>query len=352
MRIASDFIGAAGVRMAVKTILQGVLPGAVYNEGAAIWRRVRNQVEYTRALGIKTRLATFGTQLPTKFLLFGRSPGDDLLCTAVLRELKRRGAGDVFMISNYPELFTGTGDAASIIPFDRYERFARVFQEKVQRLVYAPSDGDDRSRPPRRHIIAQLCANVGITDWVPLKPYLSLSESEKAFGAWARGHIVVQSSGLSARLPMLNKQWYPGRFQEVVDRLCDEFGFVQIGSALEPALRRVKDLRGATGIRESAAILHHARLYVGTVGFLMHLARAVDCPSVIVYGGREAPWQSGYICNTNLYTALPCAPCWRWNTCDIDRKCMSDILVDNVVAAIHEMMSKPRNPLAVEIVSG
>ena len=77
----------------------------------------------------------------------------------------------------------------------------------------------------------------------------------------------------------------------------EKSSFIQIGSTADPPLQRVRDLRGATGIREAAAILYHARLYVGTVGFLMHLARAVECPSVIVFGGREAPWQSGYVCN-------------------------------------------------------
>src|SRR5262249_40944014 len=161
----------------------------------------------------------------------------------------------------------------------------------------------------------ELCASAGISGIVSVRPYLSLSEMEKAYGAWARQHVVIQSSGLAARRPMLNKQWYPERFQSVVDLLRGEYKFVQLGSVMDPPLQHVKDLRGATSIRESAAILHHARLYIGTVGFLMHLARAVDCPSVIVYGGREAPWQSGYKCNKNLYNAVACAPCWRWNNC-------------------------------------
>ena len=155
---------------------------------------------------------------------------------------------------------------------------------------------------------------------------------------------------MAARHPMRNKQWYEERFQSVVDALAGEIDFIQIGSAADPPLQRVRDLRGATRIRETAAILYHARLYVGTVGFPMHLARAVECPSVIVFGGREAPWQSGYICNSNIYSEVPCAPCWRSNTCDFDRRCMSDISVDDVVSAIRQMMGRPRNPLAVETI--
>jgi ADP-heptose:LPS heptosyltransferase len=158
---------------------------------------------------------------------------------------------------------------------------------------------------------------------------------------------VIQSSGMGARHLIRNKQWYEARFQSVVDALIGEVEFIRVGSATDPVLQNANDRPGTTGIRETAAILHHARLYVGTVGFLMHLARAVECPCVIIYGGREAPWQSGYICNFNLYTPLPCAPYWRWNGCECDRQCMREIGVADVVSAIRQMMERPRGPLEV-----
>jgi hypothetical protein len=256
------------------------------------------------------------------------------------------------MISDHPELFVGNSDVDRVFPLDGiYETFSKMWQREFCIIAYETLSGD-RSNPSSRHIIAEVCTRAGITGPVALRPYLTLDHAERAGGAWASGYIVIQSSGLAAKYPMLNKEWYSERFQSLVNSLGRQYEFIQIGSAADPALSGARDLRGRTSIRQSAAILHHARLYVGTVGFLMHLARAVDCPSVIVYGGREAPSQSGYICNKNLYTALPCAPCWRWNTCDIDRKCMSQILAENVVASIHEMMSKPRTPLTVETVSG
>jgi ADP-heptose:LPS heptosyltransferase len=92
-------------------------------------------------------------------------------------------------------------------------------------------------------------------------------------------------------------------------------------------------------------------LFLGQVGFPMHLARAVDRPAVIVYGGREMPWQSGYPCNANLSTPLPCAPCWRWNACDnpIERECMRRIGVDEVVAAVRERAARADEPLEVDV---
>jgi ADP-heptose:LPS heptosyltransferase len=73
----------------------------------------------------------------------------------------------------------------------------------------------------------------------------------------------------------------------------------------------------------------------------MHLARAVECPSVIVYGGREPPEISGYACNANLASRPPCAPCWNYVLCDYERVCLTAITVDEVVAAVQRLLAAP-----------
>jgi ADP-heptose:LPS heptosyltransferase len=255
------------------------------------------------------------------------------------------------MMSNHPEIFAGADDTPHVIPVAQWrEAFARVWGRSYVHLEYASMESEDRSTSPKRHIIAELCARAGVSGSVDVRPYLALTDKEKTAAAWAKGRIVIQSSGLSAKYPMRNKQWFSERYQSVVDALSGEFEFVQLGSPADPPLEHVADLRGATSIRQTAAILHHARLYIGNVGFLMHLARAVECPSVIIYGGREAPWQSGYPCNMNLYTELPCAPCWRWNTCDYDHKCMRDIMAEDAIFGIRQMLKRARNPLTLESV--
>jgi hypothetical protein len=342
-------------------LVRQILPSPAYKRLRDLWNSARGGRDWITAFVLGLFYVGTGFGLPKVLFFFGWSPGDDLLCTAVLRELRKRGQDNLLMISNHPGLFVNNKDATYVRPVTGhhsvsgsapavYRQFARIWRGDFKRIIYAPFDGIDRSEPPSRHIVANMCASVGITGWVSVRPYLLLTDDEKRGAAWAVDRIVIQSSGMAARRPMANKQWYPERFQEVVDALYGELQFIQLGAFTDPALRNVEDYRAITGIREAAAILHHARLYVGTVGFLMHLARAVECPSVIVFGGREAPWQSGYICNFNLYSAVPCAPCWRFNTCDFDRRCMSDISVSDVVSAVRQMVDRPRSPLAVQTV--
>lgn len=341
-----------------KTIATSVLPVRVRVSVRNLWETLRDWFDVF-ALG--ARFMVTGAALPKVLLYFGFAPGDDLLCTAVLRELRKRGDDRILMVSDHQDLFVGNRDFTYLRPlWKRYDRdgstvavcrgFARIWGGNFIRPEYAPPCGNDQRRQPSRHIVAEMCARAGITGPVSVRPYLALTETEKNSATWARDCIAIQSGGMGARHPMRNKQWGEERFQGVVDALHGELEFIQIGLPGDIALQHVRDFRGATGIRGTAAILHQARLFVGTVGFPMHLARAVECPSVIVFGGREAPWQTGYTCNFNLDSAPPCAPCWRDNTCDFGRRCMDDIRVDNVIAAIRQMVQRPRNPLAVETV--
>ncbi len=280
---------------------------------------------------------------PDMSLFFGVTPGDELLCTAVHRELNKRDIHRVWMFSNYPEIYRGNPDAVIIKKIDPWMMDYAKLTSKYIHLGYSATPvTDEWGDSPHRHLIAEMCHRLGMQGRVVLRPYLELTENEKQEGAWAAGKLVIQSSGLAARMPMQNKNWYPERYQQVIDALRGGHEFIQIGSTSDPLLEGVTDLRGKTSIRSSAAILFNARLNIGHVGFLMHLARAMECPSVIIYGGREAPWLSGYSCNYNIYTKLPCSPCWLWNRCDFNHECMRKIEASHVIGQIKIALATPR----------
>ncbi len=283
----------------------------------------------------------------------GNGIGDELLCSAPLHELRRRGGTGLCALTNRPEFFLHSPDVDFVKAIDHSQVafISRIGVRASSTSYIHEQRPPDIDLPPPRHIIAEMCRRCGITGVIELRPWLWLTEAERTAASRFAGCVVVQSSRRSASLTIGNKEWLPERFQAVVDALVPRHRVVQLGLPDDPPLRGAEDLRGRTSIRESAAVLANASAFVGLVGFMMHLARAAECPAVIVYGGREHPSQSGYVCNENLFTTLPCSPCWRWNSCDFEHRCMTAIESVDVSRALHRLLDRQLAPLAVERVA-
>lgn len=275
----------------------------------------------------------------------GEGFGDDLLLGTVLFELHRRGERRLAVISRLDELFVGASHVDRCL-HEGWRALHSVprYGGRVLKPTYLrPTEDPDRDIPATQHIIAAMCAETGMTGSVALRTYLSLKSDERAKGRLLPRQAVIQCPGIHGWTR--NKDWPAERYQAVVDALRGKVDFVQLGSAREHGLASVHDLRGKTTLRESAAILANSSLCITYVGFLMHLARAVECRSVVLYGGREQPEQSGYIANENLYTAEPCAPCWRKNTCPHDRVCLTKIEPSHVIGAVERILARQGDTL-------
>jgi hypothetical protein len=289
---------------------------------------------------------------PRKYIWYGGGIGDDLLCTTVARELRNRKAGRTWIAAKYVELFEGNPDAG-VVPISdfRVGRLARLLGADARPLWYTKYEPqNDRDPEPPLHFAAMMCERAGVAGSVLIRPYLFLEQTEREEGKIVDNQIAIQSITRVPQMPMQNKEWLPQRFQRVINALSDQLNFVQHGSLTDPKLDNVVDLRGKTTLRQAAAIMSNSELFVGLASGLMHLARSVDCPAVIVYGGRERPEISGYVCNKNIWTAPPCSPCWQRNRCDHDRKCMTAIEPSMVIAGIKEVLDSDRNQLSVEVV--
>lgn len=287
------------------------------------------------------RVTTAAGGLPDIGLYFNGGLGDDIMLTAVARELKKRGSRTIWLFTTHGALFAGHPDLIPVPADFRLRRYCGMFGRRCVELAYP--------EPPPRHLIATLCDAVGIEGEVELRPFVALTNAERRAGMRvSRRQIAIQTSSLAARFPMRNKLWALEKFATVARALRNNFDLVQLGSPSDPVLDGVLDLRGRTNLRETATILSASVVFVGLVGGLMHLARAVDCRSVIVYGGREHPSQSGYSANENLYWDGPCSPCWLRNDCDYDRVCMSEITPEQVITAIRRQAGEYGSPLAVD----
>lgn len=276
--------------------------------------------------------------------------GDYVMFSTVLFELHRRGKRGMWVLSDHPDLFRHNPYVSAVVPNNKRMKYLLGRLGVVPQHPYYSRpivNFEDRDiQPPRgRHILSCLCQTAGICGKITLRPYMYLSESEKKKGHIVANQVAIHSSSLGAQFLIATKQWYPERFQLVVDALKHRVSFVQIGTKKDPLLRGAIDLRDRTSIRETAALLSQSMLFIGLVGFPMHLARAVDCRSVIIYGGRESPEQSGYPCNENLYVDLPCSRCWRYSTSLNDFECMKKITAEEVIAAVERQLERYGKPL-------
>lgn len=318
----------------------------------------RNQSTKARVsvgfLATSNRALRFGLNLlrrgaPRRSLLFGPlSLGDELLCTAVLREARRRGEPFAMMTAR-PELFAGNPDPERILPIDDdYAAGLRRLGRTVTKPYYLRTDPMRPSRDllPAHHVIVEMCRVAGIKGDVTLRPYLHLNPQEMRVGRRESPVIALQSSVLSARVPYPTKDWASCNWEQVVSLLRPHAWLVQLGSGSDPALPVDEDLRGKTTLREAAAVLAGSAVFVGLEGFLTHLARAVDCPSVVVMGGRAPEEVFGYAANVNLVSAPTCAPCGLREGCPHDLECMKMIKPDTVLAAALRILeSPPERPL-------
>lgn len=92
------------------------------------------------------------------------------------------------------------------------------------------------------------------------------------------------------------KQWH--RYQEVVDAIDEPFLQFNL-----PTLSGVDAQK--TTILEAAQWMAGCRFYVGTEGFLHHLAAAFGKPAVVLFGGYAPPSVLGYDFHTNIYRDAP-----------------------------------------------
>jgi hypothetical protein len=322
------------------------------------WRNVFSPRKVVNALRIEgATLAIVARHgLPDRMPQFLGGLGDELLLTCVARELKKRAAGArIWQVSAAAELLEGNPDYHRVFSMGDWElRYSNLLNGRRLKVRYSemPEEGE-RETPVSRHILAELCARAGIAGEIELRPWFVQSGQERARGRVAARQAAVHSGGAASHPNvMINKLWFHERFQDVVDRLRETdpgLTLVQLGVPADPPLRGVLDLRGRTRLRESAAVLSESEWFLGTSGLLSHLARAVECRSVVVYGGREHAWQTGYPCNENLETCLPCAPCWRWNRCERARECMRLIGVERVLGAVEKLQARKGVPLEVQM---
>jgi hypothetical protein len=282
--------------------------------------------------------------IPQVVLTHKGNLGDSILCTAVAFELNRRGVKEVWLETRWHEDFADQPVFKKVID-QTYENEWLV--EKLGGILVYPQychdvPNLDVTYAPREHVIAAMCRSAGLIGKVAMRP-IYVTSGAKLPVKLPEKYVAIQGVGSYGSLfPHLTRDWSHDKFQMLVNQLAKEIPVVQIGIGLEPPLNNTLDLRGKLRLKEAALVLENAHFYIGQVNGLMHLARAVNTPSIVIYGGRETPEQSGYSCNVNIYSKIECSPCWIRLHCPHGMRCMNEIMPSDVFKEATVLLSKPR----------
>jgi len=151
------------------------------------------------------------------------------------------------------------------------------------------------------------------------------------------------------------KMWPKDRYAELVKKLKDLFpcDVVLLGDQNEKILAReiaslsgkdVVDLAGRLSLRELAAVIERADIFIGNDTGPMHMAAALGVPVVAIFGRnikgvsptRWRPWGEGHVV---LHEAPSCDPCYD-TSCPYEYMCLKNVTVDAVLNAAVDILKR------------
>lgn len=254
------------------------------------------------------------------FIKQNQSPGDILMLTAAVRDLKRA----------YPYISVNVRTSAGELWQNNHLLNRDVTEQNADRVLnlqYPLVHSSDRLpyhfiHAFRKELQLHLALQIPQGEF---KGDIYLSPGEKEpFPELAGKKYWIIDAGYKADCTL--KHWGTENFQKLVDLLRGKVQFVQIGERnpkhFHAPLDGVIDYIGKTSTRELIRLTYHAAGVVTPISFPMHLAAAVPTadgrlrPCIVLAGGREPAHWEAYPGHQFLHTIgmLDCCrrrSCWR-----------------------------------------
>lgn len=109
-----------------------------------------------------------------------------------------------------------------------------------------------------------------------------------------------------------------------------------------------------SNLRRALAVMQHCRVFISNDSAIMHLAAALEVPVVALFGPtdwrRLHPWA---VKHAIVRMNLPCMPCFYYSSkplrciANINYACMREISVDEVFAAVQNLLAQTQHDPAV-----
>ncbi len=252
--------------------------------------------------------------------------GDNLLLSVILPELRNKyPKRKIIVETKFPKLFLNNPYVDWVT--DKHLKTTSKFIKPKYRIFENST----------KSIYQQMLEY--ISDKKEGYPELFLTQEEVEKHKKKFKYFTITPSGKQA-FSANRKEWGLEKFQGLVNLIKEnsEYQIIQIGASDDKLLEGVIDKRG-TAIRESASVIKNSDAFIGLEGGLMHMARAVDKDSVIIYGGFINPKVSQYDNNLNIINLVECSPCFTSEEpltyCE-SMQCMNEISSDSVYEKIKE----------------
>ncbi len=236
-----------------------------------------------------------------KFVIeFKRAPGDCLLLTALVRDLKETYGNryQVDVRTQFPGIWRHNPHLTKL---DQYDETVCWLNFGDRKNAVDITGLESSQKGVQCHYLTyfhqEFERRTGIHVPVLLpRADLYLSKEEKARPRISGRYWVIVPGG---KTDISNKWWHHYRYQEVVDQLRPwGVRFVQEGATKNlchhPALGNSLNMVGLTSIRDMIVNIYHAEGVICGVTFQMHIAGALEKPCVVIAGGREEPWYEEY----------------------------------------------------------
>jgi len=145
------------------------------------------------------------------------------------------------------------------------------------------------------------------------------------------------------------KHWLPERWSELAERLWTDLQIPSVllaGPSDRPLLERIArwckiplPIFCDLSLKDAVALIEQAAVLVGPDSFPIHAALAVGTPVIALFGSTDSFRFRGEEGIKVVEHDLPCRPCRRHPTCGGTFTCMALITVDEVLAAVEQVMA-------------
>ncbi len=259
---------------------------------------------------------------------FSNAIGDNILLSCILPDLRKKyPTRKIIVETPLPELFLNNPH----VDWVTSKHIMTTKRHTKPKYVVAGRNAYS--------LTSQMRAYFGLDGPSAPKIYLTPKEINTARKRFEFPYIAISPRGKTS-FSANRKEWGIENFQTLVN-LFPGWRFLQVGLGTDPLLSNVTDSRGLA-VRESAAVIANADLFIGLEGGLMHLAKAVGTKAVIIYGGYVEPRISAYDGNLNIYSPVACSPCYSSEQAATECPCMicmKQIHPESVYRQIAEYLS-------------